>query len=280
MSRQEKTHFWHNYALGESFEALKATYITHAFARHTHEGFAIGVIEKGAETFYYRGGMHLAPAGSVVVINPGELHTGQAVTDEGWAYRMIYPDAELLRRAAADIAGHPVQIPYFAAPVISDSLVFERLRWAHLMLELSPSRLEQESYLLSALTLLIQRHADVRLSPPALNNAHDSLERAQGYIQAHYAEDISLDALAQQVFLSPYHLSRLFRDYTGLPPHAYLNQIRVSRAKDLLNRGMPIVEVAQATGFADQAHLTKAFKRIVGVAPGQYRKIRQDLNSE
>jgi hypothetical protein len=72
---QEHTHFWRDPALN-NLELLRATYITHAFAPHTHEGYAIGVIENGAEQFKYRRTTHVAPRGSVVHINPGEMHTG------------------------------------------------------------------------------------------------------------------------------------------------------------------------------------------------------------
>ncbi len=266
----EQTHFWQSQELGSTFESLTATYITHAFGRHTHEGFAIGVIERGAETFYYRGGIHTAPAGSIVVISPDELHTGQAAVDNGWSYRMMYPAADLLVRVASELAGNPRGIPYFGTPIYYDEVVFHALRSAHLALEQSQSALERESCLMHALALLIRRYAEDRppLAQPAL--AHDALRQAQDYLRANYAEDTSLEQLARMVYLSPFHLSRLFREQLGLPPHTYLNQIRVNRAKSLLNAGLSPTEVAHAVGFADQSHLTKAFKRVVGIPPGQY----------
>jgi AraC-like DNA-binding protein len=126
---------------------------------------------------------------------------------------------------------------------------------------------------MEALAMLIRRHAEDRppLAQPSL--AHNALRHAQDYLRAHFAEDISLEKLARLVYLSPFHLSRLFREQLGLPPHTYLNQIRVNRAKTLLNIGLSLTDVAYAVGFADQSHLTKAFKRVVGVPPGQYRKI-------
>ncbi len=269
----EQTHFWQSQELGSPFESLTATYITHAFGRHTHEGFAIGVIERGAETFYYRGAVHTAPAGSIVVISPDELHTGQSATDYGWSYRMIYPPADLLARVASELAGQPRGIPYFTSPIVCDDALFVVLRAAHVALELSHSALERETRLMEALAMLVRRHAEDRpaLAQPGL--AHHALRHAQDYLREHFAEDISLEQLAQHVYLSPFHLSRLFREQLGLPPHTYLNQIRVNRAKNLLNAGLSPTDVAHAVGFADQSHLTKAFKRVVGVPPGQYRKI-------
>lgn len=97
----EQTHFWQSQELGSPLESLTAGPISPIpSGSHTHEGFAIGVIERGAETFYYRGTIHTAPAGSIVVIFPDELHTGQSATNYGWSYRMIYPAADLLRHGS------------------------------------------------------------------------------------------------------------------------------------------------------------------------------------
>src|SRR5579871_2603414 len=118
-SIQEHIHFWRDPALN-NLELLRATYVTHAFAPHTHEGYAIGVIENGVEQFKYRRSVHFAPRGSVVLINPGEMHTGEAATERGWMYRMLYPDISLLQRAASAMAGRQQGIPFFPSPVIDD----------------------------------------------------------------------------------------------------------------------------------------------------------------
>ncbi|MBI1880159.1 MAG: AraC family ligand binding domain-containing protein, partial [Chloroflexi bacterium] len=104
---RERVKFWHAHELGQ-LELLHATYITHTFTRHIHNGFAIGVIEQGAEGFYYRGADHVAAAGNIVVINPGEVHTGQAVTEAGWTYRMLYPEVALVQRAMVEVTGRPM----------------------------------------------------------------------------------------------------------------------------------------------------------------------------
>jgi len=92
--QREQAIYWRATDLG-NLDLLRATFVKHAFARHAHEGYALGVIERGAETFRYRGASHRAPAGSVVLINPGEAHTGQAAEASGWSYAMFYPEAEL-----------------------------------------------------------------------------------------------------------------------------------------------------------------------------------------
>src|SRR5689334_20263610 len=119
MRASEHIKFWHDDTL-DHLELLHATYVTHTFAPHTHEGYAIGVIEQGAEQFAYRRSQHVAPAGSIVFINPGEMHTGSSATDHGWTYRMLYPSVELLQRAASDLTGRQRDIPFFAEPVVRD----------------------------------------------------------------------------------------------------------------------------------------------------------------
>src|SRR5690349_12656322 len=112
MSTHERVKFWHDAALS-NLELLHASYVTHAFAPHIHEGYAIGVIEKGAEQFAYRRSHHVAPVGSIVFINPGEMHTGSAAAEGGWTYRMLYPATELLQRAVSDLTGRQRDMPFF-----------------------------------------------------------------------------------------------------------------------------------------------------------------------
>jgi AraC-like DNA-binding protein len=265
----EQTKFWFARDVG-NVELLRATYITHTFSRHAHEGFAIGIIEQGAEAFYYRGAMHVAPAGSIVLINPGEVHTGHAAGQMGWTYRMLYPEAALLQQAASEAAGRARDIPYFQNPVIEDPYLTGLIRNLHVTLEQSTSPLDRQSHFLATLIQLVLRHADDRpvLLPAA--DEHRAVKRARAYLEAHYVDNVSLEQLARLADLSPFHLTRIFSSTVGLPPHAYLTQVRIRHAKRLLSRGWPIAQVALETGFADQSHLTRHFKRIIGITPGQY----------
>lgn len=263
--------FWRDPAL-HNLELLHAHYVTHSFAPHSHEGFAIGAIERGAERFAYRHANHVAPAGSVVVINPGEIHTGAALLPDGWSYRMLYPDARILQIVASDMVGRPHDIPFFAEPVLDDPDLATAIIQAHAVLAASTTPLERESRLLTMLAHLIARHADARPLHAAWQRVQPAPTawRVRDYLAEHYAEAVTLDELATLVGLSPFHLLRTFSAAVGMPPHAYLTQVRVTRSKALLAAGLPIAEVASLTGFVDQSHLTRHFKRIVGVAPGQY----------
>ncbi len=250
-------------------ELLHARSITHTFPRHTHERYAIGVIEQGALGFYYRREHVVAPAGHINQCIPGEVHTGSPAAAGGWTYRMFYFNAATVQQIASEIAGRPRQLPYFRTGVIDDRELAVQLQQLHQRLETeAASLLEQESTLLAIMARLIRRYADD--PPPAWRMRPDSeaVTKTKEYIESHFAEDISLETLSRLTHLSRYHLIRIFGQAVGLPPHAYQRQVRLRRAKTLLAAGYPIAEVALTTGFTDQSHLTRWFKRLWGFTPG------------
>jgi AraC-like DNA-binding protein len=272
---REQVKFWCDLELG-ALELLRATYLTHAFTPHAHEGFAIGIIEAGGQAFTHRRTTRVVmPAGSVAVINPGMVHTGRAATEVGWTYRMFYPAAEVLRRVASEVAGRDRDVPFFPAPVIHDEALFQGIYRLHATLEdPTTTRLERESRLWWTLSQLIVRHADTSHALRPIASEPGYVYQIRTFLHEHAADPISLEQLAQLVNLSPFHLLRVFRATMGLPPHAYLIQLRIANAKKLLLAGLPIADIAVQTGFMDQSHLSRHFKRLVGVSPGQYRHTR------
>jgi AraC family transcriptional regulator len=94
------------------------------------------------------------------------------------------------------------------------------------------------------------------------------------FIQERFSEDIALADIAAAARVSPYHLTRIFKQATGMSPHQYLIQVRVTNARALLMAGAgrrSVAEVADAVGFSDQSHLTRHMKRLLGVTPGEVR---------
>lgn len=261
----------------DALDLLHATYIKQTFPRHAHDGFAVGVIEQGALGFYYRGENVVAPPGTINLANPGEIHTGQGEDDNGWTYRMFYMPADQLQAVADKMSPRPTDFPFFEKGVIQDRWLARKIHCLHTDLESGHlASLEQESRLLDMLASLIARHAD---APPVGHGpvrAVREIQRARDYLCACYTEDISLDELAAIACLSPFHFAREFKKEIGLPPHAYLIQTRVKKAREMITAGKSIAMAAVESGFSDQSHLNRHFKRITGVTPGQYRKIVQD----
>jgi AraC-like DNA-binding protein len=256
---------------------LHARYVNQVFAPHFHQGYCIGVIEAGGLAFRYMGETVVAPAGAVNLAVPGEVHTGQAVDANGWAYRMFYLDADLLAHAAEQLAGKPASLPFIREGVLFDADLAGMIHRLHsCMQDRQADTLEMETGLLAVLTRVIRQYSLPRPARRAFGREPKAVETALAYIHAHHASDISVRDLAAVSGLSPYHFIRVFNRQVGLTPHAYLTQVRVENARQLLHRGQTPVQTALATGFFDQSHLTRHFKRIVGTTPGRYRNSVQD----
>ena len=269
-AKHENVKFWRDLQL-DNLELLRATYVTHTFSPHVHEGFAIGVVQRGATATNYRHAHYDIPAGTIVVINPGELHTGKAASEYGWAYRMFYPKANQLKQIASELTGCPHDVPFFSSPVIANDELAHSLLELHMTLEdESSSRIERDSMFHWTMAQLILHHADDAPVVEEVSADPVYVNKIQNYIKDHYADPISLDDLAALVDLTPCYMLRLFHKTVGMPPHAYLTLIRTRKAKRLLANGVPIADAATQTGFTDQSHLTKRFKRVFGITPGQY----------
>lgn len=93
--RREQASFMHVDELG-GLGVLQATYRRQTFSRHSHEGFCVGVIDDGAQRFYRTGGEHVAPLGSIILVNADDIHTGSAASEDGWSYQAMHPTPELL----------------------------------------------------------------------------------------------------------------------------------------------------------------------------------------
>lgn len=291
----DSARYWRTPLLPDA-DLLTATYRDHTFAPHWHDAYTIPVILEGAERYTCRGSGHVAETGTVPVINPGEVHTGSRATDEGWCYRVSYVPVDYIRALASSIADRPQDAPWFPSGVIRDPDLAARLALAHRMMEagsepMPPSGahgqaaagvpapgtprvydpLAAETAMLDALSTLIARHADARLQPAVLAADEPRVDAMRERLAADLTCTVTLDDVAQAAGLSSFHAARLFTRTTGMPPHAWRNQLRLQRALAPLRAGVPVADVAAASGFVDQSHFTRHFKRMFGVPPGRWQ---------
>jgi AraC-like DNA-binding protein len=253
----------------DGLEFLSARFATHAYAPHLHETYAIGTIEEGCEVWHARGRRMYAGAGDLVFNHPFDVHDGMP-HEGGYRYRMSYPTIELMREIATSLTGREqVGMPFFPEPMVPDPEAAAIFAAAHRLLEHGCDLLAGEEALLRAYAFCIAKHAD--LSVREAGREQGPVATAKALLEARYDEDLSLAEIARNCGLARNQLIRAFRRETGLTPHAWLVDIRVRRARDRLRRGEAPGTVAAATGFCDQAHLTRAFKARIGVTPGVFR---------
>ncbi len=268
MAVKEQRKFWHNPQLDVSL--LHAFHVEYAYPRHSHDHYVVCLIERGVQSFTLKGTKYVTPPSGLILINPGMVHTGEAATEQGFRMRSLYPTVAHMQAAFYELTGRHQTVPYFKEVRVDDLAATRSVFALHEALANEANPLECESRFMATLAQLIKRYGDGRSTEQRLGNEHRAVQQARRYIEAHFTEPISLSDLAEHVALSPYYLLRVFRAEVGMPPHAYLQDVRVRRAQRLIELGKPLAEVAFAAGYSSQSHLTRRFKQIVGVTPGQY----------
>jgi AraC-like DNA-binding protein len=254
-----------------SFDALRAVHFQHRFPPHFHDTFAIGVVESGTTRLRTLRGEWTANPGTILAFSPGEIHGADPVSDGGFTYRMIYPAPDFLREVGADLSRSDRGLPLFALPVIADRALAWDLQGAHVPLMEGTCSGTAEARLLRVLKTLVARYALTGMSgEPFRVRDIDVVERARDYLHDRFAERVQIGDVAEVCGINPFRLIRLFHRLVGVPPYAYLVQLRVNRAQALLCQGMSVSDVAYRCGFSDQSHLTRRFKRAMGMPPGQY----------
>jgi AraC-like DNA-binding protein len=253
------THVWTE-ALG-GFGCIHGVDFTEPYPRHVHARLVIALIERGAFQLVTRDHAYDAGPGDVVVINPFRVH------GERWnnaSFRAIYLSAGNLGEAFPRTGGSRAQL-WFERPVVHDPDLARHLRTIHEAVQESAPASTVEART-AALLALLRSSRSASGPQPMPSSIAVALDRIHGTL----AQAPSIGALSRIAGRSPYHFLRSFHRTIGLPPHAYLDQLRVAHAKELLVDGRTLSDTARALGYCDQSHFTRSFRRSALVTPGQY----------
>jgi AraC-like DNA-binding protein len=213
----------------------------------------------------------LVEPGRLVAWDPSAAHIGAAV-ERPWTARLIVVEVADLAAMANDPESNVLADVEFAEPVLSDPELADGFLHLHRSLESPLPRLERDERIVEWLRTLIERHAADRPRRPPLTARDDrALRLACDYLADRSERNIGLDELAQVAGIGKFRLVRLFRQRTGLPPHALQIAHRIRAARRLLEAGESIAATAAATGFADQSHMHRHFQASLGWTPGEYQ---------
>lgn len=247
---------------------MHAHFTDHAFERHSHAEYGIGLTYSGVQTFHCGGTVRRSTPGNVIFLNPDQAHDGLPGEKDGYRYSMLYVDTDVMaalsERAAGTLHEHYFRDAVVHAPA-SAALLHQAIEAAGQVAE----TLRGETLLLQTSIHLLLRYGDMpRMAQTPVGAGLNRLTRVRDYIESHADQNITIGELAREAGVSRVYLSRAFTHHFGVPPHVYLNAVRLAHARRLLMRGMPLAAVATTAAFADQSHFNRRFKGAVGLAPG------------
>ncbi|EFL33074.1 AraC family transcription regulator [Streptomyces viridochromogenes DSM 40736] len=242
-------------------EVFHARFTEYAYPMHVHEAWTLLIVDTGAVRYDLDRHEHGTPHDTVSLLPPHVPHNGSPVSPEGFRKRVLYLDGTYL---GDELIGAAVD-----RPDLRDPLLRRRVGQLHGALVRPGEELEAESRLL----LVGERlRGHLRTEGAAPRPADPVLaRRLRELLDERVVEGVALREAAGLLGVHPAHLVRAFSTAYGIAPHQYLTSLRVGRARRLLLEGRAPGDVAVATGFFDQSHLTRHFRKLVGVPPGRYR---------
>ncbi|MET8721781.1 MULTISPECIES: AraC family transcriptional regulator [Streptomyces] len=244
-------------------EVFHAHFTEYAYPMHVHDAWTLLIVDDGAVRYDLDRHEHGTPLDTVSLLPPHVPHNGSPATPGGFRKRVVYLDSS---RLGEELIGAAVDGPDLRDPVLR-----RRVGQLHSALARPGDELEAES----RLTLVGERlrgHLRHRADPPRPRRDPRLARRLRELLDARLVDGVALAEASTLLHAHPTHLVRAFSGAYGIAPHQYLMSRRVGRARRLLLDGLPPGEVAALTGFYDQAHLTRHFRKLVGVPPGRYRR--------
>ena len=251
-------------------EAYRFEGIVQPFPNHFHEYYVIGFIEDGERCLSCRNQEYTIAKGDIVLFNPGDNHACVQSDDGTLDYRGINITKEVMLDLAEEVTGKR-ELPGFSKTVIFDEEVTCYLHPLHELVMIGSCEFGKEENMLLLISLLIQRYGQPFES--CIPECREEIEKACDFMEQHFADRIYLDQICRYAGLSKSTLLRVFTKSKGVTPYSYLENIRIGKAKKLLEQGVPPIEAAMQTGFSDQSPFTNYFNRFIGLAPGLYRDL-------
>ena len=248
-------------------ERIEAFFAGHGYELHRHDTYAIGHTLAGVQSFQYRGSWRHSQPGSTMVLHPDEAHDGEAGTEEGFKYRMLYVEPALIQQM---LGGQP--LPYIKTGISSDPRLFAAAGALLHSIDRPLDPLEQQDALFDLAQAMSLASGNL-----SRHKRFDYLaaERARELIHSALDQNVTLDQLAEHSGRDRWSLSRDFRLLFGTSPYRYLTMRRLDLVRALLMQGESLTNAALIAGFSDQSHMTRQFGKTYGLSPARWLKMHR-----
>ena len=252
----------------DNLELFTGSFTTYQFKPHFHDSYTIIFLDLGVGDYSYSNTDQIIETGGMLVLNPFDVHTGRSVKGYPWHFSSMYISQKVMQRAMSSMGIHH-SLPIFKDNIITDHRIFQKGHKAYPNLIYGKNTVASEKSLLDFLRTLIEKYGSLNGDWWTVNSGQD-INFVREYIHEHYLTDFSIRSLAEKLEMTEYTLVRHFKKAYHLPPRQYLLNLRIEKAKKLLAQQYSSTQVAYETGFFDQSHFIRHFKRFIGITPKQF----------
>lgn len=235
----------------------------HAYKDHLHQELSIGYIDKGATILNVSGEDYHMKAGDAVIIYPYVSHRCQPLDLTEWEFTMIYIENEFCRGFFEDLnEKHSIGIKRLGNNELS------QIKQLADVLRSDASSFDKEVELINTLIQLFKT-CDVAIKL----ESNRKMKEIKTYIEDYFLQPLHLEDIEKHFNMNKFVLIRNFKDRFNTTPSAYQLQLKINYGKHLMKNSDNIIDIALKSGFYDQAHFTKEFKKAYGVTPLQYHRL-------
>lgn len=250
-------------------QRIEAYFRGEAYAPHRHDTYSIGYTIGGVQSFDYRGARSNSVAGQVIVLHPDEIHTGEAGSEDGFHYRMLYVEPSLVREALGTSAN---ALPFLRDAVLTEPRLMRAIHEAFYDMDTTLETVAMDELAVLLADGLLANDKSAHQATGSLIDLN-AANRAREYLDGNLDKVVHSDELEKVTGLDRYSLARQFRKAFGTSPYRYLTMRRLDQARGDIAAGATLVDAAMRAGFSDQSHLTRRFKAGYGISPGHWQRL-------
>lgn len=272
VDEREQRRIYYDRDLG--IEAYNLSGIVQKFPNHFHEYYVIGFVEGGRRHLCCKGQEYDVEMGDLLLFNPRDNHFCGPINGEILDYRAVNVPVDVMNRAVLEIMGEEFT-PHFTQNVVRQSEIAQSVGVLYDAILDNEPKLKREEAFFFLLEQVLREYA-TPFEDAYVTSPDEQIQMLCDYMEEHYAENISLDELLSMTSFGKSYLLRVFTKQVGVSPYRYLQNVRLDRAKKLLEQGVAPVDAAVTTGFSDQSHFSNFFKEFIGLTPKQYQRIFEE----
>ncbi|RBW58238.1 hypothetical protein DS884_10290 [Tenacibaculum sp. E3R01] len=259
-------------------ELLSASYVNQKFPMHSHNAYCIGILEEGSQILSFAKNNLIVPSNSIIMINPNEVHANYALDENGWKYKMMYVNSDVVKYIYSLYWISKCKNIRFKYYTLQDDFIFNLIKSFFNSFE-NTSFENLEHQLKRILSHLITNYATNTEEQEQVHQ--NSINELKHILDEKFDTKLNLDNISKSLGINKFKTIRAFKKSTGMTPFSYVLQKRIEKSKILISQNVKLSHVALESGFYDQSHFSKYFKNYVGVTPISYFKscnILQDFN--